>query len=81
LPSLTQRLLGAALCARCHRPRPLDCVCASLPVVPLDTMGCVVILQHPHEQRRAFATVPLIQAALANCWVRVTRCERVCRAA
>ena len=59
-----------ALCARCHRPVPRECVCDALPASPLDTLGCVVIVQHPHEHRRAFATVPLLQAALANCWVR-----------
>ena len=64
------RVRAAALCARCHRPAPRECVCAALPPLPLDTLGCVVVVQHPHEHRRAFATVPLLQAALANCWVR-----------
>jgi DTW domain-containing protein YfiP len=79
-PALTRGVLrAAALCARCHRPAPRECVCAALPPLPLDTLGCVVLVQHPHEQRRAFATVPLLQAALGNCWVRFVSRPRAWR--
>jgi hypothetical protein len=32
--------------------------------------GAVIVLQHPFEHKRALATVPLLEAALQNIWVR-----------
>ncbi len=55
-----------AVCGRCSRPAAHDCLCAALPSQPLDTRGLVVVLQHPAEQKRALATVPLLSASLRN---------------
>jgi len=55
-----------AVCARCSRPAARDCLCAALPASLLHTFGSVLVLQHPAEQKRTLATVPLLQLCLAK---------------
>jgi len=62
---------GRRVCARCLRPAAQDCLCSALPPDLLDTRGCVVVLQHPHEARRTLASVPLLAASLRK--LRVVR--------
>ncbi|KAL4418806.1 hypothetical protein ABPG77_006775 [Micractinium sp. CCAP 211/92] len=47
-------------CERCERPSSV-CLCATLPTAPLRLAGRVIILQHPHEQKKRLATVPVLQ--------------------
>lgn len=65
-----------ALCARCGRPSPLCCLCAALPPAPLELPGLVVVLQHPFEQRRSLATVPLLQLCLSERSLGVVRSRK-----
>ncbi|KAK7071169.1 DTW domain-containing protein 2 [Halocaridina rubra] len=51
------------LCNRCCRPVGV-CWCSSLECHKVDTSCRVVILQHPHEEKRCLRTAPILQAAL-----------------
>lgn len=63
------------ICARCARPVCV-CLCDSLPTTPLHLSGLVVVLQHPAEQKRALATVPLLELCLSSSSLAVVRCRR-----
>lgn len=63
------------ICARCARPACV-CLCDSLPATPLHLSGLVVVLQHPAEQKRALATVPLLELCLSSSSLAVVRCRR-----
>ncbi|KAL3147015.1 hypothetical protein ABBQ38_014981 [Trebouxia sp. C0009 RCD-2024] len=56
------------LCEGCRRPKTV-CLCAAYPQPPVEVSGQIVILQHPLEQRRTLATVPLLEASLKHCSV------------
>ena len=54
------------ICTRCQRPTPLACICEGLPESPIYLQHCrVLVLQHPHEERRKNRSLPLIQLCLA----------------
>jgi len=42
-------------CTGCRRPVSI-CLCGHLPSAPVHTAGSLVVLQHPHEARRALGT-------------------------
>ena len=53
------------ICSRCHRPTPLACICEGLPDKPIALNKChVLVLQHPHEERRKNRSLPLVQLCL-----------------
>lgn len=52
-------------CNRCCRPVAV-CWCQSLDKQIVETSCRVVILQHPHEEKRCLRTAPMLQAALPN---------------
>ncbi len=54
-----------AVCGRCARPQSV-CLCPALPAQPIRLGGLVVVLQHPNEQNRRLATVPLLQRCLSQ---------------
>jgi DTW domain-containing protein YfiP len=50
------------VCSQCERPIPKTCICSALPYKPLElSKSRVVVLQHPHEQKRKNRSLPLIQ--------------------
>ncbi|XP_064083459.1 tRNA-uridine aminocarboxypropyltransferase 2-like [Macrobrachium nipponense] len=51
------------LCNRCSRPVGV-CWCSSLGCSRVQTSCRVVILQHPHEEKRCLRTAPILQAGL-----------------
>lgn len=51
------------LCNRCSRPLGV-CWCSSLECHRVQTSCKVVILQHPHEEKRCLRTAPILQAGL-----------------
>ncbi|XP_068212743.1 tRNA-uridine aminocarboxypropyltransferase 2 [Palaemon carinicauda] len=51
------------LCNRCSRPVGV-CWCSSLGCHRVQTSCRVVILQHPHEEKRCLRTAPILQAGL-----------------
>lgn len=54
-----------ALCARCNRPSPGQCLCPALPEAAIHTATRVLILQHPAESKKRIASVPLLKLCLA----------------
>ncbi|KAK9821318.1 hypothetical protein WJX81_001262 [Elliptochloris bilobata] len=60
--------LSSRHCPDCRRPRR-TCLCSALPPRRVNTQGHVIVLQHPAEQKRRLATVPLLQACLSRCTV------------
>ena len=51
----------------CKQRVSLTCsLCEAFPAQPLACRGLIVVLQHPYEAKRKFATVPLLQRALAG---------------
>ncbi|GMH35782.1 hypothetical protein BSKO_03650 [Bryopsis sp. KO-2023] len=52
-------------CSRCNRPKRV-CLCSCLPAERLRLEGRFILLQHPFEERRRLATVPIASAALEN---------------
>ena len=63
-------------CQRCRRPSSV-CLRASFPPEPLRTRGLVVVLQHPHEEKRLLASVPLLSACLSADALAILRCRTV----
>jgi len=61
-------------CKTCIRPVSV-CLCAHIANPKITTNARVVIVQHPNEIKRPLRTVPLLQAALADC--HVIRCRKV----
>lgn len=50
------------ICMRCKRPKLNSCICSALPTEPLTLSKCrVIVLQHPHEQRRKNRSLPLVE--------------------
>lgn len=60
-------------CAHVHRRPERVCLCPGLPQNPQQCLGRVFVLQHPHELKKALATVPLLPACLEPCTVVVGR--------
>lgn len=54
-----------SICNHCERP-VTACLCEAFPAQPLACRGLIVVLQHPYEAKRKFATVPLLLRALAG---------------
>lgn len=53
-----------SICSKCVKPTNA-CLCASLPLLPIELKRCrVVVLQHPHEQRRKNRSLPLVELCL-----------------
>jgi len=71
--SLSEQRRRRATCTRCGRPQK-HCLCASLPAQPLSSRGTIIVLQHPAEQKRTLATVPLLALCVQN--VHVVRGRR-----
>ncbi|WP_105255595.1 tRNA-uridine aminocarboxypropyltransferase [Pseudoalteromonas sp. T1lg75] len=55
--------MARPLCSRCHYP-PSSCVCPF--VNQIDNRIKLWVLQHPHEQKQAKSTTPLLQLGLTN---------------
>ncbi|KAK3862855.1 hypothetical protein Pcinc_031311 [Petrolisthes cinctipes] len=59
------------LCNRCRRPVGV-CWCHGLSGCRVETECRVVVLQHPHEEKRCLRTAPILQAALPpNAYIEV----------
>jgi Uncharacterized conserved protein len=53
------------ICQFCKRPIPYTCICAALPSKPIElSRARVIVLQHPNEQKRKNASLPLIELCL-----------------
>lgn len=49
------------ICLKCNRPTPTTCICSSLPNPSLTLSKCrIIVLQHPHEQKRKNRSLPLV---------------------
>ncbi|CAI8016478.1 tRNA-uridine aminocarboxypropyltransferase 2 [Geodia barretti] len=62
-------------CQRCRRPSVV-CVCSCFPESPVSIETRVVILQHPNEEGRCLATVPLLVECVSRDKVHVIRGKR-----
>lgn len=64
-----------AMCGRCRRPATV-CICCCLPDEPFKIGSRVVILQHPNEESRSLATVPLLTQCVETSRCHVIRGKR-----
>ena len=61
-----------SVCTQCHRPLPATCICQALPQSPISLKKCrVIVLQHPHEQRRKNRSLPVVEL----CFSKNKRCS------
>lgn len=62
------------VCCVLPRSRPLRvCVCKALPAEKINIRGHLIVLQHPHELKKALATVPLLRHCIEQASVVVGR--------
>ena len=55
------------MCAKCLRPTPTGCFCASTPAQPINTRGALVIIRHPHEYKRPLSTSNVMTFCMHRC--------------
>lgn len=63
------------VCKNCERPQCV-CLCQSFPINPIPIQTNIIILQHPNEESRTLATVPLLQKCVCKEKCHVLRGRR-----
>jgi DTW domain-containing protein YfiP len=62
-----QRKRKRDICNLCERPKPETCICSALPDEPLTlSKSRVIVLQHPHEQRRKNRSLPIVELCFSR---------------